>query len=226
MYAMILAAGRGERMRPLTDSLPKPLLSVNNKPLIVYHLEKLADFGIKNVIINHAWLGHKLPDMLGCGKRWGLSIDYIDEGDRALETAGGIKNALPRLKGDCFIVINGDIWTDFDLSELPQTLPQGVLAHLVMVENPVHNLSGDFSLKSGELSVTGDDKKTFAGIGVYRHKLFELVDTEVSPLGPVLRQSMQAKQVQGQLHKGLWTDVGTPQRLALLEQQISKEFND
>ncbi len=224
MYAMILAAGRGERMRPLTDTLPKPLLCVDDKPLIVYHLEKLAAFGIKNIIINQAWLGHKLPELLGNGQQWGVNIEYIDEGARALETAGGIKNALPSLKSDCFIVVNGDIWTDFDLADLPKTLPEGTLAHLVMVNNPSHNVTGDFSLQNERLMEVGANKKTFAGIGLYRHQLFDLVDSDVAALGPILRQAMGAQQIQGQLFNGKWTDVGTPERLALLEQQLSNEI--
>jgi len=223
MYAMILAAGRGERMRPLTDTLPKPLLCVNHKPLIVYHIEKLAAFGVTNIVINQAWLGHKLKEQLGNGERWGIDISYADEGLRALETAGGIKNALPLLKSDQFIVVNGDIWTDFDFSTLPTTLVDNVLAHLVMVENPAHNVDGDFSLREQWLEVDGTTKQTFSGIGLYHKKLFELVAQEVSPLGPILRQAMASHQITGQLHSGHWTDVGTPQRLETLQQFIINE---
>jgi len=217
---MILAAGRGQRMRPLTDTLPKPLLQVNSKPLIVYHLEKLAAFGIKHVVINLAWLGHKLKQELGCGMTWGLTIQYIDEGSRALETAGGIKNALPYLKSEYFLVVNGDIWTDFDFAQLPTALAPNSLAYLVMVNNPNHNIDGDFSLIDGQLHDTGDNKKTFSGIGLYHKALFDLVEQEVSPLGPILRQAMANNLVQGQCYQGQWTDVGTPQRLEQLEQQL------
>jgi len=220
MYAMILAAGRGERMRPLTDHLPKPLVCVDGKPLIVYHLEKLSAMGITNVVINLAWLGQKLIQQLGDGSRWGLSIDYIDEGESALETAGGIKNALTRLQGDVFMVINGDIWTDFDFDQLPRSLPHGILSHLVMVDNPEHNSAGDFAIDEGLLSTQGTNKLTFAGIGVYHRHLFDDVKPGASPLGPVLRHAMAGLTITGQHHRGRWTDVGTPQRLAQLEQSI------
>lgn len=221
MYAMILAAGRGERMRPLTDKLPKPLLKVNNKSLIVYHLEKLAALGVKHVVINQAWLGHKLKQHLGCGQQWGIEITYLDEGERALETAGGIKNALPHLKSECFIVINGDVWSDFDLNLLPKSLADNELAHLVLVNNPRHNLNGDFHYVNGILHSEGEEKRTFSGIGVYRHELFREVPKDVAPLGPLLRHAMGQQQITGQLHLGLWTDVGTPERLKQLDQQLA-----
>lgn len=221
MYAMILAAGRGERMRPLTDTLPKPLLTVAGKPLIVYHLEKLAALGVKHVVINRAWLGDKIVEALGNGQQWGLSISFVDEGDCALETAGGIKNALPLLNSDYFMVVNGDIWTDLDFATLPKTLPDGVLSHLVMIDNPAHNPTGDFAFDDNYLASEGDNKKTFSGIAVYHQRFFELVTAEVAPLGPVLRKAMHNQQVTGQYHKGQWTDVGTPQRLQALEETMS-----
>jgi len=225
MYAMILAAGRGERMRPLTDTLPKPLLCVNGKPLIVYHIEKLAALGITNIVINQAWLGHKLPAQLGDGQRWGVNIHYVDEGNRALETAGGIKNALTLIKSDCFIVVNGDVWSDFNFSLLPLTLPKKTLAHLIMVNNPTHNPEGDFALDGMALRSDGANKYTFSGIGLYHRDLFELVTEEVAPLGPLLRLAMSKNTVEGQHHGGLWTDVGTPERLATLDRSLADKIN-
>jgi len=224
MYAMILAAGRGERMRPLTDTLPKPLLCVNGKPLIVYHIEKLASLGVSDIVINQAWLGHKLPEKLGDGQRWGVNIHYIDEGNRALETAGGIKNALELIKGDCFIVVNGDVWSDFDFSLLPQMLPEQKLAHLIMVNNPTHNLAGDFAFEDTALRSDGADKYTFSGIGFYHRHLFELVTEEVAPLGPLLRLAMSDNKIEGQHHGGLWTDVGTPERLTNLDKSLGDKI--
>ena len=230
MYAMILAAGRGERMRPLTDTLPKPLLPVLGKPLIVYHLQKLAAAGYVDVVINQAWLGHELSAALGDGAKWHININYIDEGNQALETAGGIHNALPLLPEDYFLVVNGDIHTDFDFKLLPTSLPTGILAHLVMVDNPAHNVSGDFALTTllpnskqprSILNSDGVSKLTFAGIGLYHRDLFSTLLPGAAPLGPLLRQAMAAKKITGQHHAGQWTDVGTPERLIKLEQELS-----
>lgn len=217
---MILAAGRGERMRPLTDSIPKPLLKVAGKMLIEYHLEKLKAAGITEVVINHAWLGEKIEQALGDGSRYGLTIDYSSEGE-ALETAGGIINALPLLRGtnnqaDVFVVINGDIFCDYDLSQLPSSLSG--LAHLVLVNNPAHNPEGDFVLTdSTAVEQTGENKKTFSGIGVYHPDLFKDYPNGKLALAPVLRKAMQQHNVSGEYYPGSWHDIGTPERLTELD---------
>ena len=223
---MILAAGRGERMRPLTDRLPKPLLAVNDKPLIEYHIEKLSQLPISNIVINQAWLGHLLPQHLGNGERWELKINYSDEGSNALETAGGIKKALPLIDGDYFIVINGDVWTDFDFSTLPKQLPQGVLAHLILVENPAHNPNGDFALSSSGLITNGSEQFTFSGIAVYQRQFFDNIDEDVSALGPLIRQHIVDETVSGEVYSGQWFDIGTPQRLEQLDAQLRTDVNN
>lgn len=218
MKAMILAAGRGERMRPLTDTTPKPLLKVGGKMLIEYHLEKLKVVNVSEVIINHAWLGSKIEQTLGDGSQYGLTIEYSAE-DKALETAGGIVNALPLLQegtDECFMVINGDIFCDYDLSKLPVSLSG--LAHLVLVNNPVHNSEGDFSLTAtGMVEAEGEDKKTFSGIGVYHPDLFKDYPPGKLALAPVLRKAMDQKQVTGEFYQGSWHDIGTPERLNELD---------
>ncbi len=217
---MILAAGRGERMRPLTDNLPKPLLKVADKMLIEYHLEKLKSAQITDVVINHAWLGNKIEQALGDGSRYGLNITYSAETE-ALETAGGIINALPLLRGvndeaDAFIVINGDIYCDYDISILPSTLSG--LAHLVLVNNPPHNPQGDFVLKTtGAVETEGDNKLTFSGIGVYHPDLFKDYPNGKLALVPILRKAMEQHQVTGESHQGIWHDIGTPERLSELD---------
>ena len=209
---MILAAGRGERMRPLTDSLPKPLLEVNEKPLIVYHIEKLADAGFEEIIINIAHLGYKIPESLGDGSAWNVKITYSDEQESgALESAGGIIKALPLLGEETFFLVNGDVFCDyafnskFDLKES--------LAHLILVKNPEHNLNGDFGLS--DACVLNDDKVkyTFSGMGYYNPKLFEGLSVEKLALAPILREKIEKNQVSGELFDGEWRDVGTPQRL-------------
>ena len=217
---MILAAGRGERMRPLTDDMPKPLLKVGGKMLIEYHLEKLRAANITEVVINHAWLGKKIEQTLGDGSRYGLTIQYSAESE-ALETAGGILNALPLLKGsdnknDPFIVINGDIFCDYDIATLPSSLSG--LAHLVLVNNPEHNPKGDFELiDNAMVEQAGANKKTFSGIGVYHPDLFKGYPEGKLALAPVLRKAMVQKSVSGELYQGLWHDIGTPERLAELD---------
>lgn len=218
MKAMILAAGRGERMRPLTDIVPKPLLKVAGKALIEYHIEALAKAGITELVINCAWLGQQLINKLGDGSRYGVSITYSDEGDEALETAGGIINALHLLGEKPFIVVNGDIWCDYDFSRLSEQ--PGGLAHLVMVANPEHNLKGDFSLGDDDkLQAEGESILTFSGIGVYHPRLFGGLPTGKQPLAPLLRQAMQQNKVTGEIHEGVWLDIGTPERLDELNQQ-------
>lgn len=213
---MILAAGRGERMRPLTDNLPKPLLEVGGKMLIEYHLEKLKSAGISDVVINHAWLGEKIEQALGDGSRYGLNLYYSAEKE-ALETAGGIINALPLLgKNDAFVVINGDVYCDYDISNLPSSVSG--LAHLLLVNNPLHNPQGDFVLtKSGEIEQEGKAKLTFSGIGVYHPDLFKDYAKGKLALAPVLRKAMEHHQVSGEFYQGIWHDIGTPERLSELD---------
>jgi len=217
MNAMILAAGRGERMRPLTDHTPKPLLEVGGKPLIVHHIERLAAAGIREIVINHAHLGAQIEAALGDGARWGVHIQYSPEG-KALETGGGIFRALPLLGPGPFLVVNGDIWTDLEFSQLH--LPEGLLAHLVLVENPPHNPNGDFALAQRFVLSQGEPRYTFSGIGVYRPDLFRDCQPGAFPLAPLLRSAMDVGLVSGELYSGHWSDVGTPARLQALDRML------
>lgn len=227
MHALIFAAGRGQRMRPLTDHTPKPLLKVRGKPLIVRHLEHLAACGVKNVVINTSYLAHQFPAALGDGSRWGLRIHYAHEGETPLETGGGMLHALPQLGDAPFLAINGDIFTDFDLASLPDE-PAG-LAHLVLVANPPHHREGDFRLSAdSQVHEHGEPRLTFAGIGLYRPQLLHdwraiigaASGVDATPprfkLAPILKATIAASRVTGQHHDGTWTDVGTPERLAEL----------
>jgi MurNAc alpha-1-phosphate uridylyltransferase len=215
---MILAAGRGERMRPLTDHTPKPLLPVAGKPLIVWHLERLAQAGYRDIVINHAWLPGQIERLLGNGATWGTNIHYSAEPPDALETAGGIANALSLLGAEPFLVINGDIWSDFACTALPQ-LAAGDLAHLVLVPNPPHHPHGDFDLRNGRIGIT--PRFTFSGIGLYRPELFaEIERGKPAPLAPLLRAALAVERVSGQLYTGQWLDVGTPARLAALDAEV------
>jgi MurNAc alpha-1-phosphate uridylyltransferase len=211
MKAMILAAGLGERMRPLTEHRPKPLLEIAGKPLLQYHIEALARASVTELVINHALMGAMIEEYFGKGERFNINIRYSAEGDEPLETAGGIKRALPLLGEAPFIVVNGDIWTDFDFSRLPAS-PTG-LAHLVLVDNPPHHPQGDFQLKDGDLKDRGSKRYTFSGIGVYHPALFKTMTEEVFPLAPLLKEAMKNDQVTGELHPHLWLDIGTPERL-------------
>ncbi|RUM65846.1 MAG: mannose-1-phosphate guanylyltransferase [Sulfurimonas sp.] len=214
MKAMILSAGRGERMRPLSDTLPKPLLEVRGKPLIVHHLERLAHNGFTEVIINIAHLGHMIPDTLGSGAEWGLHITYSDEQSTgALESAGGIVNALPLL-GETFVVINGDIWCDYEVT--PHYQLKQYLAHLILVPNPPQHLEGDFALVNGHVTNQGTQQWTFSGIGYYRRELFKNLTPAPLPLAPLLREAAANRRVSGMLYEGVWHDVGTPARLKAL----------
>lgn len=218
MKAMILAAGRGERMRPLTDDTPKPLLTVGGRPLIDYHLEALSRAGIGEVVINLAWLGERIREHVGDGAAFGLSVHYSEEGERALETAGGIVNALPLLGERPFLVVNGDIFTDFDFSSL--ALPPGRLAHLVLVDNPPWHPQGDFALTAdGRVVEPGAAGLTYAGIGLFAPELFAGCSVSVMPLAPLLRSASAAEQVSGEHHRGTWHDVGTPERLRELDRR-------
>ena len=220
MKAMILAAGRGERMRPLTDHMPKPLLKVAGKPLIVWHLERLARAGFKGVVINHAHLGQQIEDELGSGSQWGLNISYSPEVN-ALETAGGIANALDLLGSAPFLVVNGDVFTDVDFATLKLQPPN--LAHLVMVDNPPQHLQGDFAINAGKLAQSGDVQYTFSGVGVYHPQLFSGIKKgEAAKLAPLLKQAMAEGLVTAEYYQGIWHDIGTPERLAALDEAISK----
>ncbi|UGB37145.1 N-acetylmuramate alpha-1-phosphate uridylyltransferase MurU [Frateuria soli] len=230
-HALIFAAGLGERMRPLTDHTPKPLLEAGGKPLIAWHLEKLAAAGVHYVVINTSHLAGQFPESLGDGSRWGLRIRYAYEGPTPLETGGGMLNALSLLGEAPFIAVNGDIHSDIDYAALPAE--PGALAHLVLVDNPAHHPEGDFLLDAqGRLHAEGTPRLTFSGVGVYRGELLRdwrqvIGDTpgagERPPrfkLAPLLRAAMAGSQVHGTHHHGAWTDVGTPARLAELDRRL------
>jgi len=215
---MILAAGRGERMRPLSDRIPKPLLPVAGKPLLVHLIESLARAGLRDLVVNYAHLGRQIADYLGDGGQWGVRIAYSPEPAGGLETGGGIYQALPLLDSDPFTVVNGDIWTDYPFTNLPKTLDG--LAHLVLVDNPPHHPQGDFCLQDGRIGADGAPRQTFSGIGVYSRRLFEQCAPGRFPLAPVLRAAMERGQVSGEHYKGRWRDVGTPERLAALDREL------
>jgi len=233
MKAMILAAGRGERMRPLTDSCPKPLLKVHGIPLIEYHVTKLAQCGISDIVINHAWLGEMISSHLGKGEKFGVNITYSSEAQGALETAGGIIKALPLLtknsdgshNNEPFMLINGDVFTNFDFANMPQ-LDKNCLAHICLIENPEHNLGGDFIFKNHQLKnieYLSDSKKsnestfTFSGISLFHPDFFKGQHLEQTlKLGPMLKEAISQQKVSASLLNCAWTDVGTPERLASL----------
>ncbi len=218
MRVMILAAGRGERMRPLTDHLPKPLLEAGGKPLIVHHIERLVAAGHYELVINHAHLGAALEQALGDGGRFGARIGYSPEPAGALETGGGIFNALSLLGRAPFAVVNGDVWTDYPFERLP-SVPAG-LAHLVLADNPGHNPSGDFGLAGGKVHTGADGRLTFTGIAVYRPALFADCVPGKFPLAPLLRQAAARGQVTGEHFQGNWIDIGTPVRLRELDEWL------
>ncbi|MEZ5452395.1 MAG: nucleotidyltransferase family protein [Thiothrix sp.] len=219
MKAMILAAGHGTRMRPLTDHTPKPLLLAGGKPLIVWHIEKLARAGFRDIVINLAWLGWKIPQALGDGSRWDVRLHYSDEQQEgALETAGGIIKALPLLGSEPFLVVNGDVWCDYPC--LPLTLANNDLAHLVLVNNPTHHPQGDFALPEQRVLDAGEPRYTFSGIGYYRPQLFAGLPYGKRPLAPLLREVMAQEKVSGELFSGDWRDIGTPERLTELDQDL------
>ncbi len=222
---MILAAGRGERMRPLTDRMPKALLPVGGKPLIAWHIEKLARAGFDEVVINHAHLGHLIEAALGNGEDFDIDIFYSPE-DTALETAGGIANALPLLGKHAFAVINADVFCDYDFRDLHAEtvmLQDDPVrdCHLVLVDNPEHHRAGDFVLRNGVVVPEGSPRLTFSGIGIYRPEFFYTLPRGVkAPLAPLLRAAIAAGRVSGEHYTGMWTDVGTPERLAQLNQTV------
>lgn len=218
MKAMLLAAGRGERMRPLTDATPKPLLRIGGQTMIERHIHALARAGITEMVINHAHLGEQLVAALGDGHAYGVGIAWSAESGGALDTGGGIFNALPLLGEAPFLVVNTDIWTDFPFASLPAEIDG--LAHLVMVDNPAHHAEGDFSLSAGRLSQRGPAMLTFSGIGVYRPALFANCNPGAFPLAPLLRQAMDSDQVSGEYYRGSWFDIGTPERLEAVNRVV------
>ncbi len=228
MKAMILAAGRGQRMRPLTDHTPKPLLKVGGKPLIVWHIEKLVAAGLPDIVINCAWLGHRLQEALGNGERYDARLTWSPE-DPALETAGGIARALPHLEPEPFLVVNGDVWCDWDFGQAGERAAQlrdtQALAWLLLVDNPPHHTLGDFSLDATGFIRARDAAQhnlTFSGIGVYRPELFATVSGNTpAPLAPVLHEAIQKKSLIGSRHTGQWLDIGTPERLQHLDTQLT-----
>ncbi|ESK56408.1 N-acetylmuramate alpha-1-phosphate uridylyltransferase MurU [Acinetobacter tjernbergiae] len=223
MKAMILAAGLGNRMRPLTLHTPKPLLEVGGKPLIVWHIEKLQQIGVTEIVINTAWLGEKLATALGDGSQFGVTILWSHEGE-GLETAGGIVNALPLLGDEPFILVNGDVWTTMDFAPLLNVELGDKQAHLVLVDNPPQHLKGDFILVNG-LACTFEQAQlgealTYSGVAVLAPKMFAGLENGKRPLAPLLKQAMQQQQVSAEKLQGVWVDVGTPERLEQLDQQI------
>ncbi len=223
MKAMILAAGRGERLRPLTDTTPKPLLKAGEHSLIEYHLMALKKAGIDDIVINLSWLGDQIESQLGDGSPYGVSIRYSYETGQALETGGGILKALSLLGEEAFIVTNADIWTDYAYQQLPSSLKG--LAHLVMVDNPPQHPQGDFALEQGLIHDAGSHCKTFSGIGVYSPDLFKDTTDTIFPLAPLLRAAMQQDLVSGEHHQGQWFDIGTVDRLHSLNEQLKGKTN-
>lgn len=225
-HAMILAAGRGERMRPLTDNLPKPMLEVGNRPLIEWHIEALKKAGFVDLVINHAWLGDKIEVYLENGQMWGVNLQYSPEAT-ALETAGGIRKALHLLGNEPFAVLNGDVFTDYPRSRMKDIISNwlpGQLAHLVLVPNPPHHPQGDFAVDAdGVVRDAGQGERfTFSGIGVYHPALFASLESgHPEKLAPLLRKAMQEHSVRGEVYTGLWEDVGTPDRLAKLNEIVN-----
>lgn len=221
MKAMILAAGRGERMRPLTDHTPKPLLSVAGRPLIEHTINQLVSAGFTEIVINHAHLGQQIEDKLGNGTQLGAKIDYSPEGEQALETAGGIINALPLLGNEPFLVVNGDIATDFPFADLKKIPVE--FAHIVLIDNPLHHPQGDFALdNSGNFIENDNQRYTFSGIGLYHPDLFSKTPPGKSKLAPLLREAIAAKKATGQHYSGFWMDIGTPERLQELNRHLQK----
>ena len=222
MKTIILAAGRGERMQPLTDTTPKPLLKAGNKRLIEYTIDALVQAGLRDLVINHAHLGEQFPALLGNGNRYGASIQYSNEREGRLETAGGIINALPLLGDSPFLVVNGDIWTDYPFEQLAnKTLEPQAQCHLVLVKNPEHHPNGDFAITSGLLSEDGDPKYTYSGMGIYDPTLFKDLSVQAMPLKPILMKAIHAQQASGEVYTGQWSDIGTVERLNALSEQLN-----
>jgi MurNAc alpha-1-phosphate uridylyltransferase len=218
MKAMILAAGYGKRLRPLTDHTPKPLVSIGGKPLIVHHLEKIAQTGIKEVVINLGHLGSKIPEVLGTGSEWGLSIEYSDEGPDPLETGGGMAKALPLLGSDTFLLVNGDVWCDLDFTTIPHTLESNDQALLYLVQQPNWRERGDFSLDHQRVVESESPQYLYAGIALYHPSILDGATVEKFSIVPRLKKAIVANRVAGILHQGEWDDVGTPERLQAIQE--------
>jgi len=214
---MILAAGRGERLRPLTDNVPKSLVEVRGQSLLERHLENVRAAGVKTVVINLGWLGEKIVERIGTGSRYDLEVVYSDEGDNILETGGGIHNALPRLGGDPFLVVNADIYTDMPVPDIE--MADDHLGHLVMVPTPGYREYGDFDIHEGLVRNGERPAHTFSGVAIYRPEFFDGCEAGRFPLAPILREAADRGQLSGTLYEGLWADVGTPERLAALNDQ-------
>lgn len=221
MKAMILAAGRGERMRPLTDDRPKPLLEAGGRALIEHHLLALAAAGFRDIVINLAYRGARIPERLGDGARYGVSIRYSDEGPEPLETGGGIHHALPLLGRERFLLVNGDVFVRLDFATV--RAPAGALAHLVLVQNPDHHPRGDFALAADGRIVVDGPRLTYSGIGIYDPALFDGCAPGKFPLVPLLHRARDQGRLTGQRHDGEWLDVGTPARLAELDERLRRE---
>jgi MurNAc alpha-1-phosphate uridylyltransferase len=221
MKAMVLAAGRGERMRPLTDREPKPLLRVGGKRLIEYHLERLAAGGFRDIVINTAWLGDLIEAALGNGERYGLSITYSHERPEALETGGGIFHALPLLGSAPFLLVNGDVWTDIDFGALRRPPPRNSLAHLVLVPNPPQHMRGDFLFEGGLVAEGEGPRLTYSGIGIYTPEFFAGSIPGKFPLLPLLKRAISQRALSGELHDGEWYDIGTIERLKSLDAMLT-----
>jgi MurNAc alpha-1-phosphate uridylyltransferase len=221
---MVLAAGRGERLRPHTDHAPKPLIPVGGKPLIQRHLERLRDAGVTDIVVNLGWLGERLREAVGDGARFGVAVRYSEEGWPALESGGGIFHALPLLGPGPFLVVNGDVWSDYPLARLAaraRALDPGTLAHLVLVPNPPHNASGDFALEAGRVGNGQAGRHTFSGLSVHTPEFFHGCAPGHFPLLPLWRRSAALGHLSGELYEGAWSDVGTPERLAALERSLA-----
>ena len=218
--AIILSAGYGKRLRPLTDQIPKPLVPVGGKPLIVHHLEKLAASGFREIVINLGHLGSKIPEALGNGSSWGLSIAYSDEGPEPLETGGGITKVLPLLGQETFLVVNGDVWCDLDFSAIPRQLPEKDDALLFLVPQPEWRDKGDFSLRDNRVVEADSPDLLYAGIALYHPRILDGAKVEKFSIVPRLRQSIASGRVGGILHSGKWDDVGTPERLDALQSEF------
>ena len=214
---MILSAGYGKRLRPLTDRIPKPLVPVGGKPLIVHHLEKLAKAGFREIVINLGHLGSKIPEALGDGSSMGLDIAYSDEGPEPLETGGGITKALPLLGQENFLVVNGDVWCDLDFATIPAQLPEKDDALLFLVPQPAWREKGDFSLHNDRVLESDSPNLLYAGIALYHPRILEGAKVEKFSIVPRLRQSIGLNRVGGILHSGEWDDVGTPERLEAIQ---------
>lgn len=223
MKVIILSAGRGERLRPLTDHTPKPLLQAGKYRLIEYTIQSLVKASFDDIVINYAHLGEQFADILGDGQQYGAKLQYSPEQQGGLETAGGIINALPLLGNEPFLVVNGDIWTDYPFEQLSASkLAANRLCHLVLVTNPEHNSHGDFAIDSGLVMTTGDDKYTYSGIGIYHPELFAGLEPDRLPLKPLLLKAIAQQQVSGEVYSGGWSDIGTIERLQQLAAQLNQ----